>query len=286
VFGITQKSVDFALGTDSTDIDAKINEVLRHIEDNLLGEVMTGVTSALAALSKADLTVMENEPRVRDRDLGRRLGFSRDRVVRDLIKRHLPELETHGLAPRIAAPIVSGKGRVQHVQEYWLNEAQALLICMFSETAQAAEVRRQVISVFLAWRRGELESAASRRPPSAIDLTDLDRRMRALERAIRLNGLTGATALLDGEGGKTAQPFADAVTHLPLWTSGKRPKFWSDREVRAFVIAAHRQMTIDECCAAIIVRFGTARAVPRTTLGRFWKLLDRVRGGSGTVSAA
>ncbi|CAK0746876.1 hypothetical protein WCLP8_1750015 [uncultured Gammaproteobacteria bacterium] len=37
-FGITQKSVDFALGTDSTDIDAKINEVLRHIEDNLLGE--------------------------------------------------------------------------------------------------------------------------------------------------------------------------------------------------------------------------------------------------------
>lgn len=42
-FGITQKVVDFALGTDATDVDAKIMEVVRHIEDNLLGEMMTSV---------------------------------------------------------------------------------------------------------------------------------------------------------------------------------------------------------------------------------------------------
>lgn len=43
LMGVTQKVVDFALGTDATDINAKITEVKDHIEDNLLGDTMTGV---------------------------------------------------------------------------------------------------------------------------------------------------------------------------------------------------------------------------------------------------
>lgn len=42
-FDITQKSVDFVLGTAGTDIQAKCREVLRHIEDNLFGEISNGV---------------------------------------------------------------------------------------------------------------------------------------------------------------------------------------------------------------------------------------------------
>ena len=42
-FGIKQKTVDFLLGTDTTDVRGKCMEVLRHIEDNLMGETMTGV---------------------------------------------------------------------------------------------------------------------------------------------------------------------------------------------------------------------------------------------------
>ena len=42
-FGITQKVVDFVLGTAGTNIQTKCFEVVRHIEDNLKGEVMTGV---------------------------------------------------------------------------------------------------------------------------------------------------------------------------------------------------------------------------------------------------
>lgn len=42
-FGITQKVVSFALGTGTTKVHAKCREVLRHVEDNLLGEVATGV---------------------------------------------------------------------------------------------------------------------------------------------------------------------------------------------------------------------------------------------------
>lgn len=42
-FEITPKTVNFALGTASTDVKKKCLEVLRHIEDNLRGEFMTGV---------------------------------------------------------------------------------------------------------------------------------------------------------------------------------------------------------------------------------------------------
>lgn len=43
VFNITKKTVDFALGTDATDVIAKCEEVTDHIHTNLKGEVMTGI---------------------------------------------------------------------------------------------------------------------------------------------------------------------------------------------------------------------------------------------------
>jgi hypothetical protein len=42
-FGITQKEISFALGTADTNVGEKCRSVLRHIEDNLKGEVMKGV---------------------------------------------------------------------------------------------------------------------------------------------------------------------------------------------------------------------------------------------------
>lgn len=42
-FEITPKTINFALGTASTDVKKKCLEVVRHIEDNLRGEFMTGV---------------------------------------------------------------------------------------------------------------------------------------------------------------------------------------------------------------------------------------------------
>jgi hypothetical protein len=42
-FGITPKTVSFALTNSGTDVLAKVLEVKRHIEDNLKGEFMTGV---------------------------------------------------------------------------------------------------------------------------------------------------------------------------------------------------------------------------------------------------
>ncbi|WP_448129310.1 major capsid protein [Wolbachia pipientis] len=42
-FEITPKVVNFALGTATTDVKRKCLEVLRHVEDNLSGEYMTGI---------------------------------------------------------------------------------------------------------------------------------------------------------------------------------------------------------------------------------------------------
>jgi hypothetical protein len=42
-FGVTQKTIDFVLGTAATDVKAKAREVVGYMEDNLMGETMTGV---------------------------------------------------------------------------------------------------------------------------------------------------------------------------------------------------------------------------------------------------
>jgi hypothetical protein len=46
---MTQKEVDFVLGTTTTDVRGKCTEVVRHIEDNLKGETMNGVRALVSA---------------------------------------------------------------------------------------------------------------------------------------------------------------------------------------------------------------------------------------------
>lgn len=62
-FGVTEKVVDFDLTVDATDVDAKIDEVLAHIEDNLLGDVMTGVH---ALCSPEFFSALTGHPKIRD----------------------------------------------------------------------------------------------------------------------------------------------------------------------------------------------------------------------------
>lgn len=108
------------------------------------------------SITERDLTILDEEPRVQDLRLAEALGFSQPRDIRKLIDRNKGELELYGLLARHGgAPIRSGKGRLMESLEYWLNEAQALLVCMFSRTDQAARVRRELVEVFMAWRRGK-----------------------------------------------------------------------------------------------------------------------------------
>ena len=62
-FGITQKSVDFVLGTDSTKVIDKCEEVVGHIQDNLNGEVMNGVH---ALVDQTFFTKFVQHPKVKE----------------------------------------------------------------------------------------------------------------------------------------------------------------------------------------------------------------------------
>lgn len=101
------------------------------------------------------LHTLGNEQRILDTDLAEALGFSQPRQVRELILRNKPELQTLGsLSQATTNPGPLG-GRP--ATAYYLNEEQALLVCMFSRTVNAQAVRRQVIDTFMAVRRGQLQ---------------------------------------------------------------------------------------------------------------------------------
>jgi len=102
---------------------------------------------------------IDGAPLVLDTDLAEALGFDRPRVIRELIERNREELEGYGsLAAR------HGKSRGQDFTAFYLNEEQALLICMLSRTPTAKTIRREVIAVYQAWRKGKLQPAAPAMP--------------------------------------------------------------------------------------------------------------------------
>ena len=105
--------------------------------------------------------VVEGEPRIHDLMLAERLKFERPRDIRKLIERNRDALERHGPLRHHGAMVEIGSGARRETTEYWLNEAQALVICTKSNTAVAEEVTGEIITVFIAWRHGELVPVSS-----------------------------------------------------------------------------------------------------------------------------
>lgn len=98
------------------------------------------------------LHTVNEEPRVLDTDLAERLGMAQPLNIRTkLIASNRTKLETYG---DLFTRTVKTGGRPETV--FYLNEEQALLICMWSKTPNAALVRKQVISTFMTYRRGQL----------------------------------------------------------------------------------------------------------------------------------
>lgn len=224
-------------------------------------------------LAPADLRELDPEPRIRDLDLAAALGFELDYDIRKLIRRNAAELAAHGVIFATVAKITpdldaNPKGAGRPGQEFWLNEPQALLICMFARTARAAEVRRQVIEVYLAWRRGR--AVAPQVVPPAGDRVAAARFAPLEEAARRL---------------EPAEEQALALALAPVWANGQRPKFWSDFDVRVLMVRTHRQMRIEEARGLCAERYGPARTPSRSALCRLWLALDRVRAVPGPLPA-
>lgn len=111
-----------------------------------------GLSDMTAHISPNDLHVLDAEPRIQDLKLAEALNFSQTYDIRQLIKRNAEELAQHGEVFGTTPKTSPNGGRPG--TEFWLNEPQSLLVCMFSRTERAAEVRAEIISVFMAWRRG------------------------------------------------------------------------------------------------------------------------------------
>lgn len=99
------------------------------------------------------VTVLNDEPRVRDLDLAERLGFDRPRDIRKLIDRHRVEIDSFGICATVAQNHSGGRGRP--TTEFYLNEEQSLLIATVSNAPAASVVRRALITTFVALRRGQ-----------------------------------------------------------------------------------------------------------------------------------
>ncbi len=136
------------------------------------------------ALPDIELTEVDGEPRARDLDIAERLGFDRPRDIRKLIERNLPEIESFGVCATVARTPAERGGRP--ATEYWLTEEQALLISSRSDAENAPAVRRMLIKVFVAWRRGHLAPTQALTPAEMLFeqarmMVEVERKQAALE---------------------------------------------------------------------------------------------------------
>lgn len=101
------------------------------------------------------LTPINGEPRVHDLHLADRLGFAEPRMIRNLIKRNHDKLLKFGVC--YAVEQTSGNQGGRPATEYFLNQRQAIFICMKSETERAFDVQVEIVRVFDAYLNGDLK---------------------------------------------------------------------------------------------------------------------------------
>lgn len=99
------------------------------------------------------LYTVGTELRVRDVDLGAKLGFSDPRMIRKLIKSHDETLNRINVlyAQEISVGELGGRPGT----EFYLDRMQAIYICMKSETSNAIEVQLEITKVYDTYLSGK-----------------------------------------------------------------------------------------------------------------------------------
>jgi hypothetical protein len=98
----------------------------------------------------------DKEPRIRDLELGKKLGYASPVDVRKLVAR-LAEAGKLPGASVVATVAKTSGGRPG--REYWLDERSALLVASQSGMPSGIDVTIEVIDVFVRYRRGELPTS-------------------------------------------------------------------------------------------------------------------------------
>lgn len=222
----------------------------------------------MSALTRNDLSVIEGDARISDRRLSEALGFVRIGNLHRLIKQRQDELREFG-GLFLFEEKKSTRGRA--ALTYMLNEHQAVALAMWAETPQARDARRQIIEVFVAARRGDAYALAQQR--QAPD--------RFADHARRVGQVADSVASLGGMVDPVRQ-----LTHLPIWSNGRRPPWWHNIPLRQHLTETHRQMTMQEALDAAKSKFGTADLPSMSALNRYWMRLDEVFGPAKRLAGA
>lgn len=145
-----------------------------------------------------DLQIVSGEPRIQDIRLAEALEFKVPRQIRELIKRNIVELERYGPLACGTTMVEIGSGAKRETAEYYLNEAQALLICMKSDAPRAEDGRAEIIAVFQAWRHGKMAPATS----APVTLQDLRAELEPIrDHLVRHDGNIAYLIQMGGEHG-------------------------------------------------------------------------------------
>jgi hypothetical protein len=143
-------------------------------------------TNTASAIS---LSEIDGETRVRDVDIGEKLGFAEPRMIRNLIKRHLASLNELGVCYAVEQTAGAAGGRPSEV--FYLNKRQAVFITAKSETPKATETTIEVIQRFDDYESGRI---AFGRQLGARDVHITFRSFHAIGRMIGLIGNEAALA--------------------------------------------------------------------------------------------
>jgi hypothetical protein len=109
------------------------------------------------ALCVAELQPFDDEMRVRDIRLAETAQMVRPRDIRAVIKNNEADLLRYGPLRSRTTMVDIGSGARREVQEYWLNEGQAVRLLTLLKTEFANAATHVVIIVFLAVRHGKLQ---------------------------------------------------------------------------------------------------------------------------------
>lgn len=138
-------------------------------------------------ITSSDLNTDYAEPRVGHPHLATALGLPRQQELQRLIERNRSEFERYGEVCVTAAQTSEKGGRPGKI--LWLNEGQCILAAVRSEAPRAAEVRHQVITVFMEYRNGKPVAAADplARVADMLDIHDKSEKLAAV--SVMLAGL-------------------------------------------------------------------------------------------------
>ena len=190
-----------------------------------------------AILKTDDLIVHDGEPTIADLRLAELLGYERLRNIRKLISRYEGELGRYG---RICSTVEQNTGeRGRPSKQYHLNELQALCIVAVSDAPRAADAREQMIRVFAAYRKGQLQPTAMSAVPAEVG-TLLAAKVGMLNWITKVRGAEAAISYLPDLGLAPLRPTYDpeavaCLVHLlDTWTGP------ADRTVREALNAAFK----------------------------------------------